>query len=61
LTNPVQLFIDIPNAHAILAIAEIVRFDIRLTKDGPSYHCGLGVHFTNISDEDRFTLLGTFS
>jgi hypothetical protein len=61
LTSPVQLFIDIPNAHAILAIAEIVRFDIRPNKDGSSYHYGLGVHFTNISDEDRFTLLGTLS
>jgi hypothetical protein len=61
LTSSVQLFIDIPNSHAILAIAEIVRFDIRPTKDGSSYHYGLGVHFTNISDEDRFTLLGTFS
>ena len=61
LTSPVQLFIDIPNSHAILAIAEIVRFDIRPNKDGSSYHYGLGVHFTNISDEDRFALLGTLS
>ena len=61
LTSPVHLFIDIPNSHAILAIAEIVRFDIRPNKDGSSYHYGLGVHFTNISDEDRFTLLGTLS
>ena len=61
LTNPVQLFIDIPNSHAILAIAEIVRFDIRPNKAGASYDYGLGFHFTNISGEDRFTLLGTFS
>ena len=61
LTSPVQLFIDIPNAHAILAIAEIVRFDIRPNKDGSSYHYGLGVRFTNISDEDRFTLVGALS
>ena len=61
LTSSVQLFIDIPNSHAILAIAEIVRFDIRPNKDDSSCHYGLGVRFTNISDEDRFTLLGTFS
>jgi PilZ domain len=59
LTNPVELFIDIPNSHAILAIAAIVRFDIRPNEDGSSYHYGLGVHFTIISDEDHFTLLGT--
>jgi hypothetical protein len=61
LTGPVQLFIDIPNSHAILAIAELVRFDIRPNKDGSSYHYGLGVHFTNISEEELFTLLGSLS
>jgi hypothetical protein len=61
LTSPVQLFIDIPDSHVILVIAEIVRFDIRPQQAGSSHHYGLGVHFTNISDEDRITLLGTLS
>ncbi len=59
LTNPVRLFIDIPHSYEILAIAEIARFDIRPNKDGSSYHYGIAVQFTNISDEDRFVLLDT--
>jgi len=37
--------------------AQIVRLEIRSAGDGSSHHYGLGVSFTDVSDEDRLRLL----
>ncbi len=56
LTCPVELLIGIPNMYVLFVIAAIVRFDVRPVGDGSCNHYGLGVHFSNISNEDRRAL-----
>jgi c-di-GMP-binding flagellar brake protein YcgR len=56
LTCPVELLIEIPNMYVLFVIAAIVRLDVRPVGDGCCHRYGLGVHFSNISDEDRRAL-----
>jgi len=56
-TQQIKLIIDIPQTSPLVLNAQIVRLEIRPAGDGSSHHCGLGVSFTDISDEDRLHLL----
>ena len=56
-TRQIKLIIDIPQTSAVVLDAQIVRLEIRPAGDGSSHHYGLGVSFTDVSDEDRLRLL----
>jgi len=58
-TRQIKLIIDIPGTSPLVLDAQIVRLEIRPAGDGSSHRYGLGVSFTDISDEDRLHLLDT--
>jgi hypothetical protein len=60
LTGQLELYIKIPNMHVVFVLGAIVRFDVRPAGDGSIHHYGLGVRFSNISDEDRVSLACVF-
>jgi hypothetical protein len=60
LTGQLELYIKIPNMHVLFVLGAIVRFDVRPVGDGSIHHYGLGVRFSNISDEDRLSLACLF-
>lgn len=57
LTEPLELFLEIPRTHVTVVTARIVRFDLRPIGDDCRNQLGVAVRFTHISNEDSLFIL----